>query len=203
MSGRLMDRVRSVLQESPREIRAGEQTRRAAIAAVLRPRDEDLEILFIRRADRPHDPWAGHMAFPGGRHEPADRDLEATAIRETSEEIGLDLLANGELLGRLDEQVPGSARGTSTRLIVSPFVWLVGAGPIELRPNAVEVDEVHWIPLTPLLQGEHDAIYPLDWRGQRIDFPAYRIGSQPEERLVWGLTHRVLDSFFHRVKRTP
>src|SRR4051812_3842337 len=57
--------------------------RRAAVAAILRDAAEGPEILFIRRAEHPQDPWSGHMAFPGGREEPGDADLLETAIRET------------------------------------------------------------------------------------------------------------------------
>ena len=77
------------------------EARLAAVAAVLRVVDEP-ELLFIKRAEVAHDPWSGHVAFPGGRMEPDDESLEATAIRETFEELSLDLKA-GQMLGRLDD----------------------------------------------------------------------------------------------------
>ena len=63
----------------------------AAVAAILRPRDRGLELLYIERRHRPNDPWSGHIAFPGGRVEPSDTSLRATAERETLEEIDLHL----------------------------------------------------------------------------------------------------------------
>src|SRR5512138_157863 len=61
----------------------------AAVAVVLVPSPD--AVLLIRRAERPGDPWSGHMALPGGRRESGDADLVATAIREAAEELGLAL----------------------------------------------------------------------------------------------------------------
>ena len=63
---------------------------------------DDPEIVFIERAQVLSDPWSGHIAFPGGRCEPGDQLPQDTAVRETEEEIGVDLSA-GQLLGRLDD----------------------------------------------------------------------------------------------------
>jgi hypothetical protein len=57
----------------------------AAVALIFHePRDGPVELLFIKRAHRDGDPWSGQMAFPGGRVEPDDPNLEATATRETT-----------------------------------------------------------------------------------------------------------------------
>ena len=64
----------------------------AAVALILLPTsDGDLEALFIKRAEVEGDPWSGQMAFPGGRRDPVDDDLLATAARATLEETGIDL----------------------------------------------------------------------------------------------------------------
>ena len=86
------------------------EIKRAAVATILREGLEGPEVLLIRRAENPRDPWSGHMAFPGGREAPEDRDLLATAVRETHEEVGLDLQRSAHLLGRLDA-LPAVARG--------------------------------------------------------------------------------------------
>ena len=74
-------------------------TRQAAVAIILRERVREgvrsgtnvTDLLFIRRAEKNGDPWSGHMAFPGGHIESSDTSLLDAAIRETREEIGLDL----------------------------------------------------------------------------------------------------------------
>jgi 8-oxo-dGTP pyrophosphatase MutT (NUDIX family) len=77
----------------------------------------DPEIVFIERARVLSDPWSGHIAFPGGRCEPDDQLPQDTAVRETEEEIGIDLSA-ARLLGRLDD-LTGRR---SHHLVVSCFV---------------------------------------------------------------------------------
>src|SRR5215471_21768996 len=75
----------------------------AAVAAILRDREGEAEVLLIRRAQKTGDPWSGHMAFPGGRQDPSDLDLLHTAVRETQEEVGLELSPGRNLIGRLDD----------------------------------------------------------------------------------------------------
>ena len=162
---------------------------RAAVAIVVRPRVDEDEILLIRRSQRADDPWSGHMAFPGGRSEPSDADLCATAIRETRAEIGLDLLAHAELLGRLDD-LAAIARGRRTGLTISPFVFAARQVPPLVLNH--EVDEVVWAPLGPLQRGEAAMIVPYEHEGRTLELPGYRVG----EHVVWGLTHRMLASLF-------
>ena len=163
-----------------------EAPKKAAVAAVLTPslHAPSLDILFIRRAEHPNDPWSGHMAFPGGRHEPGDASLLATAMRETREELGLDL-AGAHLLGRLDDLATHRAG-----LMVRPFVFAIDRPP-PLRGN-YEVAETLWAPVLPLMQGERNAEYPYLHEGQQLRFPAYDV----EGRIVWGLTYRMLQSLF-------
>jgi 8-oxo-dGTP pyrophosphatase MutT (NUDIX family) len=163
-----------------------EGDKRAAVAAVLRQVGEDEpEILLIRRAEHPEDPWSGHMAFPGGRHDPTDRDLLHTAVRETDEELGLALDRHARLLGRL-EDIPAVARGRRTGLIISPFVFELVGEP-DLVPNH-EVAEALWAPLGPMLRGEIATVRPYEHEGQRYEMPAFDV----EGRVVWGLTYHML-----------
>ena len=85
---------------------------------------DPLALLLVKRATSESDPWAGHMALPGGRHDKSDSDLLSTAKRETMEEVGVDLDQSAPLLGRLDETSPSTQRLPT--LSISPFVVDVG-----------------------------------------------------------------------------
>lgn len=170
---------------------------RAAVAAILRDGGDgqDAEILFIRRTVRPTDPWSGHMAFPGGRHDASDPNLLHTAIREAREEVGIDLAAEGNLLARLDD-LPALSRGRPAGLVVTPFVFAVRGNPT-LVFDADEVDEAIWAPIGPLARGEGAEPYPYNFEGRVIELPSLRI----EGRVVWGLTHRMLHMLFEALQR--
>lgn len=159
---------------------------RAAVAAILRPGPDAGEILFIRRAEREGDPWSGHMAFPGGRKDPSDASARETAVRETLEELGLDLNAHGELVTRLPGVQAMTKRGPAN-LVVVPFVFVL-RGDVELRPNH-EVAEALWTPYGRLLRGEGKKPYPYEWGGIVHQLPSFDV----DGRIVWGLTHRMLE----------
>src|SRR5574340_1202394 len=111
---------------------------RAAVAVVLREAGGGTEFVAIRRSERVGDPWSGHMALPGGRQHPSDRDLLMTAARETQEEIGVDLARHARLLGRLDE-LTAMAWGQPIDLVISPFVFALEA-PVQFIVDPSEVE---------------------------------------------------------------
>jgi 8-oxo-dGTP pyrophosphatase MutT (NUDIX family) len=167
----------------------------ASVALVVRPASTDLELLLIRRAVAPGDPWSGHMALPGGRRAPEDPDAAATAVRETHEEVGIDLHRVGFLLGRLDPVAP---RGAPARVHVSPFVFAVPSGTrTEIN---YEVDAAVWAPIRRLTEpnAATEHLHPLA-SGEHLRFPA--IGYQ--EYVIWGLTHRILTQFLQLTRSNP
>jgi len=186
--------IRQRLTTRPPAVPMDAQTsgKMAAVAAILRDgRDGgDAEILFIRRAERPLDPWSGHMAFPGGRREAHDRSVLETAIRETREEVGLDLGAHGTLLYRLPD-VRATARGRIQDLTVAPFVFALAGSEANLVSN-VEVAETLWTPLEPLARGENASTFEYAYDDVSVTLPCLRVG----DRVVWGLTWRMLHALF-------
>jgi 8-oxo-dGTP pyrophosphatase MutT (NUDIX family) len=167
---------------------------RAAVAAVLRAGAQGAEILLIRRADRPGDPWSGHMAFPGGRRDPGDADLQATAVRETREEVGLDLDADGALLGRLAD-LEAVTRAHRTGLVIAPFVFALERDA-PLSPSPVEVAETLWVPLAPLARGEGAGTVPYEREGVALALPCWHV----EGHVVWGLTYRMIHLLIEAVR---
>lgn len=162
---------------------------RAAVAVVLRDADLGAELIVIHRAHRRGDPWSGHMALPGGRQHPADRDLFVTAARETHEEVGVDLQRHGELLGHLDD-LRAIGRGRPLDLIITPVVCAVAA-PVALVPDQREVQSAFWVPLASLRHREARGVFRSRIAGYEIEHPAFVY----EGRTIWGLTHRILSSF--------
>jgi 8-oxo-dGTP pyrophosphatase MutT (NUDIX family) len=168
---------------------------RAAVAVILREGSTGIEILFIRRAEREEDPWSGHVGFPGGRAEPGDAHLGATAERETAEEIGLDLARDAELLGGLDE-IRAIARGRPVDLAITPFVFhLRRPGIVRTSP---EVTSVHWVSLDALLGPEPQGRFEYRHGDEAVELPCLRVG----ELLIWGLTYRMFAGLRERLVST-
>jgi len=160
--------------------------RPAAVALVLLEGQQGLEILIIKRAEREDDPWSGQMAFPGGRYGAGDLDLEATAVRETREETGVDL-SGAERLGALDDLYPRTS--LLPPVVVRPFVFALSR-----RAALVPSDEVQrafWLPLARLSEPGVRRDVTLTLRGGTHTLPAYLV----DDDLIWGMTERILTPF--------
>jgi 8-oxo-dGTP pyrophosphatase MutT (NUDIX family) len=163
-----------------------EGVRRAAVAIILRAAGEHCspEVLFIKRADYPGDPWSGQVAFPGGREEPGDTSLAETAIRETREETGIDLEREGSVLGALDPFMPRTPG--LPRITVRPFVAVLERDePLQL---SAEVALAFWIPLAALRSTDSWRDTTVYARGVQINARAF----QHEGHVIWGMTERIL-----------
>jgi 8-oxo-dGTP pyrophosphatase MutT (NUDIX family) len=185
-------RIEAALLSRPPARVAEAVSARAAVALILREGPSGLELLFIRRAEHPQDPWSGQMAFPGGRAEPGEEDLKATAVRETAEEIGVDLESAAECLGILDE-VRAMARMRPVCLTILPFVFRLRG---EIAPVlSDEVRSLHWIPLDELLAAERRSVMDYVQEGATMQFPCLRV----EDVVIWGLTYRMLLGLEERI----
>ena len=151
-------------------------------AAVLVPvvkRTPEMTVLFTRRTDHLYD-HAGQISFPGGRVDPGDRDVEAAALRETEEEIGLKR-DHIEFAGALDTYV------TRTGFEVTPLVGLV-APPFSLALDSFEVAEAFEVPLGFFLEPAHREIHSRQYEGKERRFYAYSFG----DHYIWGATAGML-----------
>lgn len=163
--------------------------RKAAVAAILRDagEGEGVELLFIRRAEHPRDPWSGQMGLPGGRVDAGDPSPLAAALRETREEIGLDLESVGRPLGRLSEVRTHLPLGSVPHSVV-PFAFAVQGEP-ELALDAREVQEALWVPLAFLLDRGNRSSFTWVRTGVPLPMPCYRYRG----RVIWGLTLKIVD----------
>ena len=164
----------------------------ASVVVLLRPFDEEIEVLLIRRPESERDPWSGHMAFPGGRRDAGDASLMETAIRETLEETGIALGDAGHFLGRLSVVAPLSP--LLPPLAIVPFVFAIHPGTL-LMPSPTEVASAHWIPLPHFHDPAVQTVYRLPSGSEYLSFPGYRT----EGGIVWGLTHRILHDLLTRI----
>ena len=190
-----LEQVRRELRSyQPVEVNAPEALP-AAVALILYEDTgggEGVEALFIKRAQQAGDPWSGQVALPGGRREPADADLLATAVRETREETGIEL-TGVEQLGALDDLYPRTP--TLPPVVVRPYVFVVGARPA-LVPD-VEVERAFWVPLGRLGEPGVRRELTLTIRGVERTFPAYQLGDD----VLWGMTERIITPFVDLVSR--
>jgi 8-oxo-dGTP pyrophosphatase MutT (NUDIX family) len=160
-------------------------------AAVLLPLygwPEDPGLVFTeRRADmRRH---AGEISFPGGRPDPEDADLRATALREAQEEIGLDPAAV-----ELGDELPTTSTFV-TGYLIHPFVGRIPhPKELDLEPSPAEVETLLTFSLKVLR--ENYAIRRLVRRGVPIHTPTYEV----EGHLIWGATARILGDLLTRLQ---
>jgi len=182
--------VRRALRGHHPQPAAAAGARPAAVSLVLVEGPRGVDLLLIRRAERPDDPWSGQIALPGGRQDPDDVDLLATAVRETREETGVEL-ASAERLAVLDDLAPRTS--TLPPVVVRPFVFGLPRRP-ELTINA-EVQRAFWVPLARFSEPGVRSDVTLTLSGSERTLPAYRLG----EDVVWGMTERILSPLIHTI----
>jgi len=187
----LIDRLTSRLDPVDVPSPPGRATIHAAVVLLLRTVEGATEVLFIRRAEREGDPWSGHVAFPGGRPEAHDANLLAVALREASEEVGIDVRHGGRVLGRLPTVEPLSAR--LPPIDVTPFVALAPEG-VDARVDPGEVDDAFWLPLSSLRRCGLSEVVRHVINGECREWRAYPSPAGP----IWGITERILTGFLSR-----
>lgn len=149
----------------------------AAVALLLKEAGEEFEILFVERVESPVDPWSGQMAFPGGKRNSEDQNLMQTVVRETLEEVHINLLDRCHFLGVMTT-LTSSQR---PEMKVLPFVFLLQHEPA-IKLNKKELERFIWISMAELFQSEGSVKFEFG------EFPAYVVSNN----VIWGLTYRIL-----------
>ncbi|KAM4846624.1 mitochondrial coenzyme A diphosphatase NUDT8 [Thomomys bottae] len=177
LSAESEQRCRRLLAETTARLRA-----RPAAAAVLVPLclvSGAPALLYTLRSSRLAGRHQGDVSFPGGKREPADRDVVHTALRETQEELGLAVA---------EERVWGILQPVYDQSKNAVVPVLASVGPLDLqslRPNSEEVDEVFVLPMDHLLQKQNQG-YTNFCQGGHFSYrlPVFLHGPHR----VWGLT---------------
>lgn len=169
----------------PPWVRADRSASRAAAVLVLLFPDEagNACVVLTERVTRDGD-HSGEVSFPGGRPEPADPDLAATALREAVEEVALDEVGAGvRVVGQLERcWIPVSNHE------VTPILALAERRPL-MVPSPHEVARIIVPQVADFLPDAPFEIVERTVEGWPIRYGAYRI----DDLLVWGATARILN----------
>ena len=168
----------------PLPLKVPEDARPSAVLSLLFPLNNALHVLLIKRTEdgRAH---SGQISFPGGRQEPTDADLHATALREAQEEVGI-MSSEVEILGQLTPlYIPVS------NFQVYPFVAFAEKRPAYLLSKQ-EVAYTIELPVAKFLAEKMKTIAtvtsPADPSFKR-DVRAYRL---EDNTVIWGATAMIL-----------
>jgi 8-oxo-dGTP pyrophosphatase MutT (NUDIX family) len=204
----LLDQWKDRLHQK-RSLFIGEETAfRSAVLIPLVQVQGKWHILFeVRSYKLKQQP--GDISFPGGRIDPSDPSPLAAALRETSEELGVNP-GSITVIGELSPFVQ------SASFVIYPFVAVVGYDQIIHSYNKDEVEEVFTVPVEWLLEYEpymylmkFEPVPPPDfpfekimngtgykWRTRSVEEWFYDYGKYT----IWGLTARILKHFIEIIK---
>lgn len=151
----------------------------AAVLVPLLSKNGEWHVLVTQRSQHVEH-HKGQMSFPGGACDSGDADLEATALRETFEEIGV-APESVEVLGALDDFV------TITDFVVTPFVGVIPY-PFDYQLSRCEVDAVVEVPLSHLQDRSHLRVEQRQYQGRTHDVLFWDYGAYT----IWGATASIL-----------
>jgi 8-oxo-dGTP pyrophosphatase MutT (NUDIX family) len=165
--------------------------REAAVLVGVFDRDGEAHVVLTKRPETMPS-HRGEIAFPGGKREDDDPDLRATALREASEEVGIDP-ATVDVVAELDRI--GTVASAFT---ITPFVGVLIGEP-RLRPHPVEVVDAFAVPVSELLDPETYREEIWDLFGAPRSMAFYELPGET----VWGATARILTHFLAVVTGIP
>jgi 8-oxo-dGTP pyrophosphatase MutT (NUDIX family) len=173
------EKIRDILACREKACIQDPRLKRAAVLIPVFKKEGAYHLLFTRRTDRVEH-HKGQISFPGGREDPEDADLLATALREAEEEMGLRK-EDVRILGELDDIC------TVSDFCVAPFVGLIPY-PYPFRPNPQEIEEMIEVPLAVLLDPDRSRREFREHGG--LTWPV--LFYQHEGHTIWGATASIL-----------
>ncbi|MCF6139071.1 NUDIX hydrolase [Pseudalkalibacillus berkeleyi] len=171
-------------------------------------KEDELHVLFeVRSLQMRRQP--GEICFPGGKVDPKDQKVEDTAIRETMEELRVTRAS-------ITNVYPFDYMVSPFGTIVFTFAGFLNGEASELNPNPDEVEEVFTVPLSFFKENhpeihhvnfnvKPDDTFPFDlipngrdydWSARAFEEYFYRY----EDKVIWGMTARILYHFVEKLK---
>lgn len=152
----------------------------AAVMITIHFTNRNPNVILIKRT-RLVKNHAGEISFPGGNFMKVDNEMLETAIRETSEEVGIKIKRE-QVIGNLNAE-----RTLSSRYIIYPYVSLLDRIPVIIDTN-YEVEKIIDAPLIPLLKSrESDIKHQQEYSIPQLPKFTYK------NETIWGATARILD----------
>lgn len=164
--------------EQHRPWRLRTRGREAGVLVALTERADPEVVLTLR--SRELSTHRGEVAFPGGKRDPEDRDLLATALREAEEEVDLHA-RDVRVIGSLGQVV------SKHQLQVMPWVGLIPS-ELPLRANPGEIEQIFRVPVSFFLERPSLRTDAIPFRGKTHYVPAWEY----EGEIIWGLTAYIL-----------
>lgn len=183
----LRERVQQVLSERKRKAIKTDRWTRAAVLVPLFKKGGRPHVLFTKRTERVKH-HKGQISFPGGVVDEGDENMEATALRETLEEIGLPR-ENARILGKLDD-----AFTVTSGYLITPIVAEIPY-PYPFSINEEEIAELIEIPLEAFLDEDR-------WTEEMYSNGSKNVlnySFEYEGRIIWGATARIMRQFLNAI----
>lgn len=168
--------------------------RQAAVLIPFVKEEGEWHLVFIRRSEFEHDRHSGQVAFAGGKYEPSDPSLRATALRETYEEIGIHP-RDVKVLGQLN------SHHSVTAFQITPIVGTV-QWPYPLNIDEREVARVFTMPLKWLANKRNRELRYREFKNFERSVPVVYFKEYDGE-VLWGATARMVLSLLEVLTPQP
>ena len=146
--------------------------------------------MFIKRSEHPEDPWSGHVAFPGGGFESLDNNRKETSIRESYEEVGINL--NESNFKQFVSEVVSKKSFKNSKLSIKSYLFYSA-----VRPRFFDVSEV-----SDVFDIDVEAFFEERYYIRRAvnpnEPPQFGFLTEKSKYFIWGITLAILLDFLSR-----
>lgn len=162
----------------------------SAVLLLLIPKQNTFNILYTLRTHNENDKHSGQISFPGGGFMFDDENLMQTAIRETSEEIGIHIHQNWIACKLTEQYIPIS------NYIVQPYVAILPQAPHSYTLQESEIASVIEVPLSYVQNKANIQSKQIEHNNQTITIPYYAW----QQYEIWGVTAMITEELVECIR---